>query len=181
MAYTLNDFCGDCRTALLANSGPQGREQVRQLLERLLSDADFRAAYLSDSQPEGRRQIHEDPDLGFCVLVYVMTEPRRSPPHDHGNSWAVYGQLAEYTEMTEFRRADGGSGAGAASLEEVRRYRLNPGEAGLYDTGAIHAIDYPPGARFVRVTGTDLDHVARLKFDPAAGTATVIENATVPG
>jgi len=181
MAYSLEDFCRDCRTALQADAGPAGRERVRTLLEQLLRDADFRATYESDDQPEGRRQVYEDPELGFCVLVYVMAEPRRSPPHDHGNSWAVYGQLAGYTEMTEFRRADGGRGAGQAALEETRRYRLNPGEAGLYDTDGIHAIDYPAGARFVRVTGTDLDHVSRLKFDMAAGTATEIENSTVPG
>ena len=44
--------------------------------------------------------------------------------------------------------------------------------------GAIHAIDYPEGSRFVRVTGRDLDHVKRLKFDMAAGKAITIESAS---
>ncbi len=29
--------------------------------------------------------------------------------------------------------------------------------AGIFDVGDLHSIDYPEGARFARVTGTDLD------------------------
>ena len=32
-----------------------------------------------------------------------------------------------------------------------------PGHAGIYQDGKIHSIDYPDDARFVRVTGTNLD------------------------
>jgi hypothetical protein len=59
-----------------------------------------------------------------------------------------------------------------------RRYRLEPGKAGVYDVGAIHAIDYPDGARFVRVTGTDLEHVPRLKYDLGKGRAEVIKSVS---
>ena len=55
---------------------------------------------------------------------------------------------------------------------------IEPGQAGVYDVRAIHAIDYPEGSRFVRVTGRDLDHVKRLKYDEAAGKAIVIESAS---
>lgn len=180
MAYALEEFYGDCREALRADPGPDGRERVRQLLERLLADDGFRSAHTADGMPPGLEQLYQDEELGFCVLNYVMPEAQRSPPHDHGDSWAVYGQLAEHTDMTEFRRSDGGSGSGEASLEETRRYRLNPGDAGLFDVGAIHSIDYPAGARFVRVTGTDLDYVPRLSFDTSSGTANEIRSKTVP-
>ncbi|MGZ3342805.1 MAG: hypothetical protein ACXU9B_23630, partial [Reyranella sp.] len=95
-----------------------------------------------------------------------------------GSSWAVYGQAIKHTDMSEYRRLDGGNGAGEARLEQVKSYRLEPGHAGVYDVGAIHAIDYPEGSRFVRVTGRDLDYVERLKFDTAAGKAITIESAT---
>lgn len=78
--------------------------------------------------------------------------------------------------MSEYRRLDSGAGAGDASIEKVKDYRLTPGKAGLYDVGAIHAIDYPAGARFVRVTGTDLATVERLKFDMSGGKAEVIQS-----
>ena len=38
MSYTLDAFCSDCRAALKADTGPGGREKVRQLMEKLLAD-----------------------------------------------------------------------------------------------------------------------------------------------
>jgi hypothetical protein len=34
MAYTLEEFCQDCRTALTADNGPGGREAVRGKVEQ---------------------------------------------------------------------------------------------------------------------------------------------------
>ena len=108
----------------------------------------------------GTRKLYEDKDLGFVVLAHCNAKPHKSPPHDHGSSWAVYGQAIKHTDMSEYKRLDGGNGAGEAKLEKVKAYRLEPGHAGIYDVGAIHAIDYPEGSRFVRVTGRDLDSAA---------------------
>ena len=177
MAYTLDAFCGDCRDALKADTGPGGRETVRQLLEKLLADKAFIAEHVMPAPP-GRHTLYEDPQLGFVVLNHVNAKGGKSPPHDHGDSWAVYGQATEYTDMTEWNRTDGGTGPGAAKLDVSRKYRLEPGHAGVYDIRAIHAIDYPEGARFVRVTGTDLERVPRLKFDLARGEAEIIESVT---
>lgn len=179
MSYSLEEFCRESHDALAAEPGPAGKEKVRRILEKLLTDKAFIAAYLGDDQPDGRRTLYEDPDLGFCVLAYKMDEAHASPPHDHGKSWATYGQVTEHTDMTEYRRV-AGSGEGEAKLEQIKHYRLTPGKAGLFDTEAIHSIDYPAGARFVRVTGTDLEVVPRLKFDMKSGKAIEISNATVP-
>ncbi|MDP6567665.1 MAG: hypothetical protein QF578_22750 [Alphaproteobacteria bacterium] len=180
MGYSLEQYCEDCRAALAADGGAAGREAVRANLERLLQDGDFLAAHLGPDQAVGTRTLYQDPDHEFCVLAYVTDEARTSMPHDHGASWAIYGQATGQTDITEYRRNDGGAGAGAAQLEQTEAYRLEPGKAGLYDVGDIHAIDYPGGARFVRVTGTDLNLVPRLRFDPARGVAETIENASVP-
>jgi len=56
-----------------------------------------------------------------------------------------------------------------AELKEVKRYRLNPGQAGIYQDGAIHSIDYPDRSRFIRVTGTNLDKIKRVRFDLSTG------------
>lgn len=178
MAYSLEMFCNDCRDALKADAGRGGREQVRALLEKLLADKAFVAAHVT-AMPPGRHTLYEDPDLGFVVLSHVNAKAGKSPPHDHGASWAIYGQATEYTDMTEWRRTKGGAGEpGPAALEVARSYRLEPGHAGVYDVRDIHAIDYPDGARFVRVTGTDLENVPRLKFDLARGEAQVIESVS---
>ncbi|MBN9488836.1 MAG: hypothetical protein J0H44_16485 [Alphaproteobacteria bacterium] len=178
MTYTLDSFVKDAQAALKASNGPASREQVRLLLEKLLANKQFVDEAVGPSAPMGARKLYEDKDLGFVVLAHCNAKPHKSPPHDHGSSWAVYGQAVNHTDMSEFRRLDAGTGAGEAKLEHVRSYRLEPGHAGVYDVGAIHAIDYPEGSRFVRVTGRDLDYVQRLKFDTSAGKAIAIESAT---
>lgn len=178
MPYTLAEFCRDCHDALADDPGPHGREAIRHHLERLLANQDFIAEHLGPEAEVGAHQLYRDAEFDFVVLAHVNEAAHASPPHDHGTSWAVYGQATEYTDMTEYRRTDGGQGAGAAALEKTRSYRLEPGKAGRYDVGDIHAIDYPPKARFVRVTGTDLGEVERLKYDTAGGRAEVIENAS---
>ncbi len=178
MTYTLDAFVKDTQAALKGTTGPAGREKVRVLLEKLLANPAFVDEAVGPSAPTGTRKLYEDKEQGFVVLAHCNPRPHKSPPHDHGSSWAVYGQAVKYTDMSEFRRLDGGQGAGEAKLEKVKSYRLEPGHAGVYDVGAIHAIDYPDGSRFVRVTGRDLDYVQRLKFDTAAGKAITIESAT---
>ena len=104
------------------------------------------------------------------MLSHVNPKGHKSPPHDHGASWAVYGQATHYTDMTEWRRTDGDDATRARhASRSARQYRLEPGHAGTYDIRAIHNIEFPDGARFVRVTGTDLERVPRLKFDLAKG------------
>ena len=176
MAYTFEEFCREAHDALTADPGPGGKEVVRAKLEALLANREFVNEVCGPQAEIGTHQIYRDPELDFVVLAHVNDTPRKSPPHDHGTSWAIYGQAVEYTDMSEYRRIDEGAGAGAAAIQKVRDYRLTPGQAGLYDVGAIHAIDYPAGSRFVRVTGTDLGEVERLKFDMAAGKAEVIQS-----
>ena len=176
MTYTLDGFVKDAQAALKTDTSPGGREKVRLLLEKLLTNKQFVDQAVGPAAPMGTRKLYVDKDQGFVVLAHVNTKAHKSPPHDHGASWAVYGQAIKYTDMSEFKRVDGGNGAGEATLEKVKSYRLEPGHAGIYDVGAIHAIDYPEGSRFVRVTGRDLDLVQRLKFDTAAGKAITIES-----
>jgi len=176
MTYTLDGFVKDAQAALKTDTSPGGREKVRLLLEKLLTNKAFVDQAVGPAAPMGTRKLYVDKDQGFVVLAHVNAKAHKSPPHDHGASWAVYGQAIKYTDMSEFRRVDGGNGAGEAKLEKVKSYRLEPGHAGIYDVGAIHAIDYPEGSRFVRVTGRDLDLVQRLKFDTAAGRAITIES-----
>ena len=167
MAYELNEFITDCRAILQRDPGPQCREDVRQHLERLLANKDFVAATCGDDVPTGLKVLYEDKDLGFQVLAHINDKARKSPPHDHGASWAIYGQAAKYTEMIEWERVGGDDQH--AELKETKRYRLNPGQAGIYQDGAIHSIDYPDRARFIRVTGTNLDKIKRVRFDLNTG------------
>ena len=170
MSYSLEDFCSDTRSILEAHDDHEGREQVRQKLERLLRDPEFCGAYLGPSEKSGVRQIYQDPELEFCVLTYNMAAPRTSPPHDHGDSWAVYGQAAGHTDMTIWSAEHG-------DVKQVRQFRLDAGQAGLFDVREIHSIEYGEGAKFVRVTGVDLAMETRRVFDPETGAVREIESA----
>jgi hypothetical protein len=169
MAYDLDQFIADCRATLKRDPGPAGRETVRLNLERLLANQEFINEYCGDDQPRGLKLLYEDKDLGFQVLAHINDKARVSPPHDHGHSWAIYGQATKYTDMIEWEREDDGADPKHAKLKPVKKYRLNPGHAGIYQDGKIHSIDYPDYARFVRVTGTDLDAIPRVRFDLATG------------
>jgi hypothetical protein len=167
MTYALNEFIADAKATLKNDPGPQGRESVRRNLERLLANGAFIEETCGEGAPLGLKTLYEDKDLGFQVLAHVNDKARKSPPHDHGASWAIYGQATGYTDMIEWERTDNGSAR--AELKEVKRYRLTPGTAGIYQDGAIHSIDYPDRARFIRVTGTNLDKINRVRFDLSTG------------
>jgi len=167
MAYDLDQFIADTRAALKRDPGPAGREKVRADLERLLTNKDFVAQTCGEDVPAGLKVLYEDKELGFQILAHVNDKARKSPPHDHGASWAIYGQATKHTDMIEWERTGGDDKH--AELKEVKRYRLNPGQAGIYQDGAIHSIDYPDHARFIRVTGTNLDSIHRVRFDLKTG------------
>ena len=179
LEQALEKFCRDCAAALEERPGSEGRAAVVGLLGQALADPDFATACFGAGE-SGRRLLYQDPS-GFCVLAYDMAEPRVSPPHDHGPSWAIYGQSTGHTDMTEFERAGGDKGPGPARLKELRRYRLNAGEVGLFDIAAIHRIDHPADVRFVRISGRDMESVPRLKYDLDAGLAIEVSGTSVPG
>ena len=169
MPYDLDQFIADCRAILARDGGPAGREQVRVRLEQLLGNPDFVRRTFGDDVPRGLKVLYEDDKLGFQILAHINDKARVSPPHDHGASWAIYGQATKYTDMIEWEREDDGSDRDQAKLKPVKKYRLNPGHAGIYQDGKIHSIDYPDNARFIRVTGTNLDRIDRVRFDLKTG------------
>jgi len=169
MAYDLDQFIADCRSTLSRDPGPGGREEVRTKLETLLRNPDFVREHCGEDTPRGLHVLYEDPELGFQILAHINEKARVSPPHDHGASWAIYGQATHYTDMIEWEREDNGSDAKHAKLKPAKKYRLMPGHAGIYQDGKIHSIDYPDYSRFVRVTGTNLDRIDRVRFDLKTG------------
>jgi predicted metal-dependent enzyme (double-stranded beta helix superfamily) len=169
MSYDLDQFISDCRAILARDPGTNGREEVRVALERLLSSKNFVEKYCGEHVPRGLKVLYEDPKLGFQVLAHINDKARVSPPHDHGESWAIYGQATHYTDMIEWEREDDGTSSDKAKLKPVKKYRLLPGHAGIYQDGKIHSIDYPDSSRFIRVTGTNLDKIQRVRFDLASG------------
>ena len=169
MPYDLDQYIADCRAILSCDLGAKGREEVRLKLERLLSNEEFIDKYCGDDVQRGLKLLYEDPELKFQILAHINDKARISPPHDHGASWAIYGQATKYTDMIEWEREDNGADPKHAKLRPAKKYRLAPGQAGIYQDGTIHSIDYPDNARFIRVTGTNLDRINRIRIDLKTG------------
>jgi hypothetical protein len=176
MAYTLDAFITDTHDNLSRDSGPGGRELVRRGLEKLLANPDFIAQVNGLDIANGAHVLHKDHDLGYLILAHATRAGHgRHAPHNHGNSWAIYGQVRGHTDMTEWARDD--VAEGRAELKVAKAYRLSPGQAGIYQDGAIHSVENEPGTRIIRITGTDLDKIDRERFDLQSGQ---IENMRAP-
>jgi hypothetical protein len=168
MAYTIDQFAADCRAALLKDPGPAGRERVRQFTEKACADPEFVAQHLGPNAQDERKIIYEDPDLHFCILAHVYKGAKTSSPHDHGPSWAIYGQAGGVTEMTDWKLLEKPADGQPGKVAKVRTYKLTPGVAHLYNEGVLHSPRRDGDTRLIRIEGTDLAKVKRDKFEIAA-------------
>jgi hypothetical protein len=169
MTYTLEAFYKDVRNILKSDPGPAGVEQVRRKMEILAGDSRFVAEHFHDGVKYGPRRLFVDPELGFEVLAYRAEKARHSPAHDHGDSWALYAQIRDYTEMTEYNRLDDGSDPDNARIDVKARYKLEPGQVGTYWGSQLHSTYTPVDCCYLRVTGTDLEKRPRVRIDQNTG------------
>jgi predicted metal-dependent enzyme (double-stranded beta helix superfamily) len=167
MTATLQQFAAECRTILRSEPGPSGRRQICMRLEELLRSPEFVSQNLDDQTPE-RQVLYEDPDLGFCVLAHSYKGPKDSPPHDHGPSWAIYGQAEGETEMTDYELVAAAAEGKPGKARAVRTYKLTPGVAYLYNEGDLHSPRRRGPTRLIRIEGMNMDRITRLKFEAVA-------------
>ncbi|WP_029147073.1 hypothetical protein [Methylophilus sp. 5] len=153
MAFTIESVAQQVRTLLLADTGPAGRERVRVYLQDVVSDQAFASEYLDDAQPQ-RRVLYEDAELGFAILGHVFKEARRAPPHDHGVSWAIYGQVAGVTTMDGWDVVDDAEPDGKPGTVKLRdSIELKPGHVRVYNENEIHSPRREGPAKLIRIEG----------------------------
>jgi predicted metal-dependent enzyme (double-stranded beta helix superfamily) len=163
MTTTLEGFAAKCHDLLKAEPGPAGREKVRALLETTLKDEAFVSRYLDDRTPE-RKILYEDPELRFCILAHAYQAAKVSPPHDHGPSWAIYGQARGETEMSDYKLLEPASEDKPGKVKKLRTYKLTPGVAHVYNEGDLHSPARAGPTRLIRIEGVNMEKVKRLKF-----------------
>jgi hypothetical protein len=163
MAYTLAQLAADIRDTLARDAGAAGRQQVCAHVARALADDVFVATHLKDRAPGAppREVLHEDPELGFCICGHVYDGPAHGAPHDHGPSWAVYGQAAGVTEMTDWKIVRMGGADEPTLVVPTKTYVMSPGDARLYDVGDVHSPKRDAPVKLIRVEGRNLDRVGR--------------------
>ena len=168
MNPVIEQFAAECHDILKNDPGADGLEQVRQGLEKILANEDVVKEYLGPDQHAPRTILYEDPELGFCIIAHIYAEPSVRSPHDHGPSWAIYGQVAGVTEMTEFRLVEKPADGKPGKVEAVKTYDLKPGMAITYKPGILHAPTRREPTRLIRVEGLNMDNIERDKYEKVA-------------
>lgn len=165
MTHTLPAFAARVRCILQEKPGPAGREQVAAQLQTALLDRPFIETLFDATSPE-RKVLHEDAELGFCILAHRYTGAKAGSPHDHGTSWAIYGQADGETMMSDWTLIEAATPGRPGKVRKLREYTLTPGIAHLYDEGAIHAPSRSGPTRLVRIEGKNLERIPRGRYEP---------------
>ena len=166
MSMTLEQFAAECRRALAANPGVEGRKQVCALVEEACKDGEFVAANFTPRTSQ-RDILYEDAELGFCICAHSYGDARESQPHDHGPSWAIYGQVAGETVMSDWTLIEPAGEGKMGKVKFAKSYTLTPGKAHLYNEGDLHSPRREGPTQLLRIEGRNLDKVRRFGYRAA--------------
>jgi hypothetical protein len=163
MTFTLESFASDVHRILQEDPSPVGREKVRNLVQEALKDEKFVGAYVNDNTPD-RQVIYEDPELGFCICAHVNRDPREANPHDHGSSWAIYGQAFGETEMSDWEVLESAAEGKPGKVRRARVYTLKPGMAHIYNEGDVHSPKRVATTGLLRIEGKNTTKMKRFAY-----------------
>jgi predicted metal-dependent enzyme (double-stranded beta helix superfamily) len=163
MEFTLDSFASECRRILKADPGPAGRDKVRAVVQEVLKDEKFLGTYLNENTPD-RQVIYADPELGFCICAHLNRDAKEANPHDHGSSWAIYGQAFGETEMSDWEVIEPASEDKPGKVRRARVYVLKPGMAHIYNEGDVHSPKRVTTTGLIRIEGKNTQKMKRLAY-----------------
>jgi len=163
MESTLDSFASECRRLLKADPGPAGRDKVRAVVQEVLKDEKFLGTYLNENTPD-REVIYEDPELGFCICAHLNRDAREANPHDHGSSWAIYGQAFGETEMSDWEIIEPAAEGRPGKVRRAKVYVLKPGMAHIYNEGDVHSPKRVTTTGLIRIEGKNTQKMKRLAY-----------------
>lgn len=167
MPITIEQFGSECHDFLKADPGPGGIEKVRSRLEEVLLDQDFVETHLGDHEDSARKVIYEDPELKFCILAHVQKGEAAAPPHDHGDSWAIYGVAKGGITMHIWDKTAQPDGDSPGKAKEIRSFDQTPGMASAWNVGDLHSPSREAEARLIRIEGRNLEGSKRDRYEAA--------------
>ena len=141
MSWTLEKFASACQRALTDDPGPGGRKKVCEIVQEVLKDEAFVARHV------------------------VYNGKKESNPHDHGPSWAIYGQVRGETVMSDWALVEKATPDKPGKVRLVTSYTLKPGMAHVYNEGDLHSPRREGATRLIRIEGTNMDKVKRLAYE----------------
>jgi len=164
MAFTLEQFATEAHKILATDPGPEGRKKICELVSVACTDPEFVAKHLPDDGPD-RKILYEDSELGFCILGHVNNGAKQSQPHDHGPTWAIYGQAVGETIMTDWEKLSPASESQTGKVRHVRDYALKPGAAYVYNEGDLHSPRRDASTKLIRIEGRNVEKIRRFPYE----------------
>jgi len=164
LSYSLKDLALDIKSTLQTHGIKKGSDTLCYYVKKALMDQNFVPKYLSDridGQLE-REILYEDREHGFCICGHVYDKEVKGFPHDHGPSWAIYGQAIGETEMTDWKIVKKEQDTIFVKPDKV--YLMKPGDVHFYDIGFVHSPMRKDAVRLLRIEGENLDNIKRSKI-----------------
>ena len=152
-----------------SEAGPQQESELTRSISSALvalyatyygHDRTTATTYINDNTPD-RQVIYEDPELGFCICGHLNRGAKEANPHDHGSSWAIYGQAFGETEMSEWEIVEPASEAKPGKVRRTKVYSLKPGMAHLYNESEVHSPKRVAATGLIRAHAGDA-HLLRI-------------------
>lgn len=167
MGAILDQFAAECHDILREGSSQDSLDKICKKLEKILGNEEFVGEHLGPDQNSPREVLYEDQELGFCIIAHVHKGNSGSPPHDHGPTWAIYGQAKGSTEMTEYKLLEKPMGNLPGRVEPTNTSVLTPGAAIAYDVGKLHSPNRVDESRLIRIEGVNMDNIKRDSYEIA--------------
>lgn len=146
----------------------QALQAVSQHVSAACLDDSFVAKHLPirASDENVREVLYEDRELGFCICGHVYADAAHGGAHDHGPSWAIYGQAEGETVMSDWQIAETktDNGNSVKLVKKVDTYTLARGDVHVYDISDVHSPSRDLPVKLIRVEGENLDNVERSKI-----------------
>jgi len=171
MSYTLNDLADDIKEIVQNNKMPNGSDQICYFVSKALIDQNFVLQNLPD-RDEGkppREVLYEDDHTGFCICGHVYATQAIGFPHDHGSSWAIYGQASGETEMTDWQIIKDQPDEDIIYVKPDKTYIMKKGDVHFYGVGNVHSPVRKEPVRLLRIEGINLDTIQRSNIKEING------------
>ncbi|MGA0393902.1 MAG: hypothetical protein ACO3MW_07585 [Rhodospirillales bacterium] len=165
MTYTLEKLAKNCHDEL-AKDPVVGRVAMCRHLEEALKDPAFVKANAGPDQTSPRHLLYEDPEFKFCILTHYYPAGKHVGPHDHGPTWAIYGQAEGTTTMTVWRVEEKDEAKNTGKASPVKTYDMTPGVTRFYDVGVVHSPRRDVETRVIRIEGINQDTFTRIDYEP---------------
>ncbi len=114
----------------------------------------------ADPSPAGRGKVRE-------LVQEVLKDEKFLATyltHDHGSSWAIYGQAIGETEMSDWEVLEPAAEDQPGKVRRARVYSLKPGMAHIYNEGDVHSPKRVTTTGLIRIEGKNTQKMKRLSY-----------------